>query len=865
MSHSVKTDTILIVDDNYTNLRVLSDALSLVELDVAIATSGEAALKQAEQVQPDLIILDVMMPGISGFETCERLKANPKTQAIPVMFMTALSETVNKVRGLEVGAVDYITKPFQQEEVIARVQTQLKLRKLNQRLEAELQNRRLIEVELSASRAELLGLFAAIQDVIIVFDHNGRYLQVAPSSAPLLYCPQAEILGKTIHEVLPSEIANLFLTHIQQALQTGQPSRLDYRLPIGDRVVYFDGTMAPRPDQTVVLVARDMTNLKEAQQALTEKEHFLQNTMAAGKIACWRWNRFTQQVFWSQGTETLLGLEPGIFGNTFDDYVSFIHPDDLNDLLQALELSLKTGADYQTEHRICPKKEEIQWIRTSGSVWRDQQGEVMGLMGSILNITAAKLAEIKLHESSQRIEKQAQREQIFNQITQQIRQSLDLDSILAKTVQSVQELLRIDCCTFAWYFHQEKQYWDVVAEAKIAQIPSLIGQYTRDTMGDLSDLLLKQEIVQIDQVASLENAQVKAFLTTLGIQSILLLPVFNETGNYGVLTCIQAQTSKPWQAEDVALLVAVADQLAIALNQSNLLAETRTKAAALAQALAELQQTQLRLIQTEKMSSLGKLVAGVAHEINNPVSFIHGNLNHADEYVHQLIALIHQYQRYCPNPDPELAETIAEMDLDFLQADFKDLLQSMRVGTERIRGIVKSLRTFSRLDESEVKNVNLHEGLESALMILDNRLQGQESWPPIEVIKDYGELPSINCYAGQLNQVFMNILTNAIDALDLRDEQRSLVEMEAEPSRIRITTRQEGDRLTIAIADNGPGIAPEAQGRLFDPFFTTKAIGKGTGLGLSISYQIVTENHQGQLICTSEPGATTFLIELPIR
>lgn len=858
--------TILIVDDNRTNLQVLSEALSVAHFDVAIATSGEFALQQVNWITPDLIILDVMMPGINGFETCEQLKVNPRTQNIPVIFMTALTETVNKVRGLELGAVDYITKPFQQEEVIARVQTQLKLHQLNQHLEAELQNRRIIEAELSASRSELLGLFAAIQDVIIVFDRNGRYLRVAPSSVPLLYRPSEQILGKTIHEILPLEIADLFLSHIQQALRGGTIVHLEYSLPIGDRLVYFHGTMAPRPDHTVVLVGRDVTNLKQAEQALAEKEHLLQTTMEAGKIACWRWHQITQQVFWSRGAEALLGLAPGMFGGTFDDYMKLVHPDDLIYALKTIESCLESGADYQIEHRICTGEGEVQWVRVSGSVWHDQQGEVMGLMGSILNITAAKLAEIKLQKSSQQIEKQAQREQIFNQITQQIRHSLDLDRILEKTVQSIQELLQLDSCTFAWYLDMgRKQYWDVVVEAKKAEMSSLIGQYNRNIFGSLSDLLLSNQIGKIDQVDSLEDMQLKDFWRKLGIKSILLLPVGNETGNYGVLACIQFQTSKPWQTEDVDLLVAVTDQVAIALKQSNLLAETRTKAAALSQALDELQKTQVRLIQTEKMSSLGQLVAGVAHEINNPVSFIHGNLNHAYEYVDQLINLVNQYQRHYPQPHPDLAQIIDDIDLDFLQADFKDLLRSMRVGTNRIREIVKSLRTFSHLDESEIKKISIHEGLESTLMILDNRLQGQEGCPAITVIKNYGELPLINCYAGQLNQVFMNILINAIDALALWDEQRSIAERMAEPSMIRITTRQVGDSITITITDNGLGIPPEAQGHLFDPFFTTKAIGKGTGLGLSISYQIITENHQGQLICTSKPGETTFLIELPIR
>ncbi len=312
------------------------------------------------------------------------------------------------------------------------------------------------------------------------------------------------------------------------------------------------------------------------------------------------------------------------------------------------------------------------------------------------------------------------------------------------------------------------------------------------------------------------------------------------------------------------------DTEALQTSQASLVdahADALAKAEKLARALQELQQTQSQLIQTEKMSSLGQMVAGVAHEINNPVSFIYGNLTHAHNYTQDLLALVHLYQQHYPNPVPEIEEQIAAIDLDFLIEDLPKMLDSMNVGAERIRQIVLSLRNFSRLDEAEMKRVDIHEGIDSTLLILQNRLKAHGKHPGIELVKEYGVLPSVECYAGQLNQVFMNILSNAIDALDSYNQQRQLDENRVHPSTITIRTLElNPDHIAVGIADNGPGITQEVRARIFDPFFTTKPVGKGTGLGLSISYQIVVEKHGGSLLCKSEPGqGTEFWIEIPVR
>ncbi len=284
-------------------------------------------------------------------------------------------------------------------------------------------------------------------------------------------------------------------------------------------------------------------------------------------------------------------------------------------------------------------------------------------------------------------------------------------------------------------------------------------------------------------------------------------------------------------------------------------------------ALQDLTQTQSRLVQTEKMSSLGQLVAGIAHEINNPVNFIHGNVSHVNEYVTDLLSLVALYQQKYPNPDAEIQQAIADIELDFIEADLPKTLASMNIGTHRIREIVQSLRIFSRMDEAELKPVDLHTGIDSTLLILQHRLKARPDRPAIEVVKQYGDLPRVECYAGQLNQVFMNILANAIDALEETSSHSSHQNGDTLGT-ITITTQYapKTQTVTVAIADNGPGMPETVKQRIFDPFFTTKPIGKGTGMGLSISYQIIHEKHNGQMECISTPDVgTEFIIHIPVK
>ena len=491
-------------------------------------------------------------------------------------------------------------------------------------------------------------------------------------------------------------------------------------------------------------------------------------------------------------------------------------------------------------------------------------------------------------------ELQAREELLKRRLSSQIRSSLELDEILRTAVQEIRSLLELDRCEFLWYHKSmDAPRFELIHAAYDPQLPvELHWPSTVEYVKTLNKPIDERELLQIDHIAT--DVQLEASsrdcLIALGLKSLLIAPVQTRSHQKGVIVCEHFQERRPWSDHEVELIAAVVDQLAIAIDQAELYAQTRTaadlataQAEQLKQALHDLHSYQTQLVQTEKMSTLGTLVAGVAHEINNPTSFIYGNLHYANEYTKDLLQLIRLYQKHYPNPVSEIRTHAQGIELDFMIEDLPKVLSSMETGAERIRHLVLSLRNFSRLDQAQMQPVDIHEGIESTLLILQHRLKANSDRAAIQVIKEYGELPKVECYPSQLNQVFMNLLGNAIDALEELEVKRSNVEdstqtnlqpANLQPANlqpatpwIRIRTEvTSAFNVTVRITDNGSGITEEVKGQLFDPFFTTKPMGKGTGLGLSISYQIVVEKHKGILRCDSTPGeGTEFSIEIPIQ
>ena len=516
------------------------------------------------------------------------------------------------------------------------------------------------------------------------------------------------------------------------------------------------------------------------------------------------------------------------------------------------------------------KESTIGAIALSRSVTKPYSAEDLKLL-TTMAFQVAGVINALLHE--RQLKESRQNDLIFR-LSSQIRESLELNIILNTAVSEIYRTLNVDRCCFLWVKADPNSVVDataqnfggleVVTEFRRSHLPPLIGDYA--STGSLAQWFCQQSLVQISDVDTLSDQGTRAFLQTHNFAALLAIPIQTRSRRIGAICCGTIQEPRNWSDSEVALLQAVTNQLAIALDQAELYEQSRyaaqlaeDRARQLETTLERLKQTQLQLIQSEKMSGIGQMMAGVAHEINNPVTFIYGNLEFVQEYVHDLVDTVKLYQMECKSPSAELKKAIDNVDLPFLLEDLPETLNSMAVGTERIRNIVLSLKNFARPDQAKSKLVDIHEGIDSTLLILRHRLKPYDNFPGIEVTKHYGDLPHVSCYPSQLNQVFMNLLANAIDVLEAPPLPHS-------PT-ITIYTRQiDPNRIQIRFTDNGPGIIAKIRNKLFDPFFTTKDVGKGTGLGLSISYQIITERHNGRLSCRSELGqGTSFVIEIPIR
>ncbi len=815
-------------------------------------------------------------------------------------------------------AEEALKKAKQELEIRVEERTTL-LRQAIQQLQSEIEERKQAQEALRQSEERFRSLSACSPVGIYVTDIQGRCTYTNPRCQAIAGFTWEESLATGWSQSVHPDDRESVFADWSACAREGREYSDEYRFQTRKGIVrWVHVRSSPMFSDIGELIGHvgtveDITQRKLAQEALRATNQTLQTLIQASPLAIVTINADGNVTMWNPAAERLFGWsEQEVLGHSLP-----IIPLDKQEEFSAICQDKLQGKSHSGL--------EVSRQRKDGSLidvslWTaplfDGNGIVRGSLGLLVDITDRKQAEEELRRSEARFREVATREALINRLASLIRNSLDRDTILDTAVLELYNQLRIDVCLFGWYRPDSTpSSWEIVKEVKNPDLPSYLGFHPLERWGPFICKLVNYEVFQVDNVTE-SSCEVQQMLLPFGTTALLSLPIQTQSGELGALTCGRLVSSHSWTDEELELLQAVANQLVIGINQAQLYEQSRiaattaqTKANQLEVALRELQKAQAQLIQTEKMSSLGQLVAGVAHEINNPVNFIYGNLTHANQYASDLLKLVQLYQEYYPHPTPEIQASVEEIELDFIQEDLPKLLKSMKMGADRIRNIVVSLRSFSRLDEAKMKLVDLHEGLDNTLLILTHRLKTSPlskggDYPGIQVIKEYGDLPKVQCYAGQLNQVFMNILANAIDALEELKVERLNVEDLIQPSNlqpsnlqpsnlqpsnlqpsnlqpsnlqpsnlqpaipcIRICTEvHDTNQVLIRIVDNGSGMTEEVRGRLFDPFFTTKPVGSGTGLGMSISYQIVVEKHGGQLQCISAPGqGTEFLIYLPIQ
>ncbi len=575
----------------------------------------------------------------------------------------------------------------------------------------------------------------------------------------------------------------------------------------------------------------DITERKEAESALRQSEAKFQKLSAnlPGMIyqCLLRADGCVSFPYISPASREMFELEPEAVRHNSALLIDLVHPDDRQNYHESVAVSAQKLQPWYWEGRLVLASGKMRWFQVISRPEAQANGDILW-DGITLDVTNRKQAELALQESQQFIQKiaDATPDILYLYDLEEQRNVYANSSTGTLLGYTLEEIKAMGSSMMAQLIHPE-------------DLPKVWGHH--GSFAEIED----GEIRETEYRMQAANGQ------WLWLQSRDTIFSRNAEGQPNVIIGVAQDITTRKQAEE-------------SLRQSE--ARERERATELESALRSLRSAQAQLIQTEKMSSLGQLVAGIAHEVNNPVNFIHANIAYLQQYTTQLLDLVNLYEHEYPEPNAKIVDRIAEIDLDFMTEDLRKLVGSMKVGTERIRQIVLSLRNFSRLDESAMKPVDIHAGINSTLLILQHRLKSHDRRPEIEVIKEFGKLPPVECYASQLNQVFMNIIANGIDAIEEQYHKLSVQEAVTESGRIVICTGVTAQNtVRVEISDNGTGIPQAVLDRIFNPFFTTKAVGKGTGLGMSIAHSIVVEKHKGKIDCISQVGGgTTFAIEIPI-
>ena len=715
------------------------------------------------------------------------------------------------------------------------------------------------EIARRSTQGQLQAILDNSPALVYLTDTQNKYQLINKKYANVLNTTSDRIIGKSIYEIWSPEFADVFVANNQKVLADEIPLEVEEVAPYEDGLHTFFTVKFPVRDANGVVygvcgISTDITTRKKAQEVLQQQKELLQTIFDYIPIMISMYDDTGHICLLNREIERVMGWS----------------------LEEAREIDLLAQCYPDPEDR------KLAWdfMMAASGQWQDFKTRIKN--GHVVDMSWAniRLSDGKCMGIGRDITERKQRElleQVQKKSLKMVAQGKSLQEILLELTHQVEQLTP-HMYTSILLIDEDSQHLRPFVSPKLPQayIQAINRVPIGPTVGSCGTAAYFGKRMIVEDIATNPLwADFKDLALSHGLAACWSEPIISEQSKVmGTFALYFTEVRSP-NSRELKIIESLASLTSLIIQRKQSEARELQKTQELEQAYSELKHTQTQLIQAEKLSSLGRMTAGVAHEINNPISFIYGNLKYAKDYFRDLLKLIELYQETYPNSTPEIQTLASDVDLDFIVNDWSKLMTSMEVGAERIHQIVLSLRNFSRLDERELKLVDIHEGLNNTLLILQPRLRAEGDRPEIEVIQNYSQLPKITCYASQLNQVFMNLLNNAIDALETKPSSRKITISTSVTSPHPSATnnpqttnnqQQITNCVFIRIADNGYGINEKVRHQIFEPFFTTKPVGSGTGLGLAISHQIVVEKHKGQISCISAPGqGTEMIVEIPMN